>query len=821
MKIKKIRIKGFRGFNESREIEFDERLTLVYAPNSYGKTSISESFEWLIYGNTSKVESAESKDEYKGSLRNVHLSISDNPRVTLFLTDGNNSKECTAELSGDQCQRYFDGKPVADWPFSHALRAAPPPFILQHALKNLLLAAPIKRFEDFAKLLGLEALSKIHRDLIAFCTKPPVPRSIQTVMVELESLLVRADATSSLKEIAKLLRKGTDSLGKSFELIWTRARALVPKETARDSILPRLLSIRDDAVAKFFKGKIELPQFSDSELAQNQQDENYLTATIAEEFISKYISLGILKGVQRTSDLTKLHELGIKFLDEEPSHCPLCKQKIDSTLLTHIREGHSKLQEEKQNFLELESQKSSIAASLTTLQTRLGDYHIRVRNKTATLLELESALEALAKILLPKYQPHYDSTVNAIAQLKECDKQFAAAYEDSKKKLKLAIEAVDSNCEEESSVKQLSASLISYIGRAAEYKAALEAHASPVADAARILKHELDTLAGTQEVSVIIDLISSRPRLAKKFQIETAVESLKDLKQQVDRFVSEKMLDVISGEFGTEVSTWYQKIRTSGDPDVHFSGFDMKKTPQGGRVQIKARSYQRDLVSAVSSLSESKLNALGLCLSIAINVKSPSPFDFLVIDDPIQSLDQEHETKFIDVIRDLVKQKKQVVLLSHNPAWLKQVRVACADLNGRAYEITGYTEAGPQISEIHWAENNQRLSTILGILNDQTADSVRLQHAEEEVRIVANQLAVDLLFKKTAKKKSAHSLNAEETKKILLSCGIEAAFANKIMSAFETVDPAHHAEKGYAPSRERIKAYYSWLKDLQQKVKDT
>jgi hypothetical protein len=226
----------------------------------------------------------------------------------------------------------------------------------------------------------------------------------------------------------------------------------------------------------------------------------------------------------------------------------------------------------------------------------------------------------------------------------------------------------------------------------------------------------------------------------------------------------------------------------------------------------------RGLVSAVSSLSESKLNALGLCLSIAINVKSPSPFDFLVIDDPIQSLDHEHETKFIDVIRDLVSHKKQIVLLSHNPVWLKQVRASCADLNGRAYEITGYTEAGPHIREIHWAENDQRLSTILGILNDQTADSVRLQHVEEEVRIVANQLAVDLLFKKTAQKKSAHSLNAEETKKILLSSGIEPAFANKIMSAFETVDPAHHAEKGYAPVRERIRTYYSWLKELQQIV---
>ncbi len=47
MKIKNIIIQGFRGFNEERNIDFHDHLTLIHAPNSYGKTSISEAFEWL------------------------------------------------------------------------------------------------------------------------------------------------------------------------------------------------------------------------------------------------------------------------------------------------------------------------------------------------------------------------------------------------------------------------------------------------------------------------------------------------------------------------------------------------------------------------------------------------------------------------------------------------------------------------------------------------------------------------------------------------------------------------------------------------------
>ncbi len=65
MRVENITVQGFRGFNERRSIEFDRKLTLVYARNSYGKTSISEALEWLLYGVTSKVEQADySKLEY-------------------------------------------------------------------------------------------------------------------------------------------------------------------------------------------------------------------------------------------------------------------------------------------------------------------------------------------------------------------------------------------------------------------------------------------------------------------------------------------------------------------------------------------------------------------------------------------------------------------------------------------------------------------------------------------------------------------------------------------------------------------------------------
>ena len=94
MKIKSITIQGFRGFNNKQTLDLHDQLTLLYAPNSYGKTSISEALEWLLYGITSKVEKALSTEEYKGSYRNLHLIDSEPSFVDVVFLD-KNGKEAT------------------------------------------------------------------------------------------------------------------------------------------------------------------------------------------------------------------------------------------------------------------------------------------------------------------------------------------------------------------------------------------------------------------------------------------------------------------------------------------------------------------------------------------------------------------------------------------------------------------------------------------------------------------------------------------------------------------------------------------------------
>jgi hypothetical protein len=82
------------------------------------------------------------------------------------------------------------------------------------------------------------------------------------------------------------------------------------------------------------------------------------------------------------------------------------------------------------------------------------------------------------------------------------------------------------------------------------------------------------------------------------------------------------------------------------NPDVHFAGFDMEDgTGLEGSDKgfiLRERSRQCGIV-----FKRIEAKRTGLCISIAINLKNSSPFEFLIIDDPIQSWDKDHRCSLL------------------------------------------------------------------------------------------------------------------------------------------------------------------------------
>ncbi len=818
MRLKEITLRGFRGFNVECTIPLHDRITLISAPNSHGKTSISEGFEWLLYGYTSKVQFADSKDEYKGSYRNIHLLAPESPSVKVVVQDGSVTTELLAILSGSDALLRIDGAVVPAWPFAAQLNSLPKPFILQHALKDLLLAAPVDRFNRFAALLGFEDLTQVHKDLMAFCTKPPMPLAAKELIAAIDGLMLRVQADPQLAAIARSMKKGHQELPATRKLISNVARKLVRAAADDAALLPELIKTRDAATAKFFRGTVAVVSFTDSESDALAADQQSLLALVTSELPPLVATLATDSAQHKILREAEFYGLGLSLLENAPTVCPFCDRKLKPGDVAHIRERHGNLMASQQAAAGLQGAQKEITRILDDLGQRVSDYYKRIGGRAKALLEAKGALPHLQALLGAKHEHQLTVILTGIEDIGKA----VAIFVQRGQGVRAGIKAVESLAQQPStdlsSVEQLGQALVDYLAAGSAAKAAIEKHAASLMQANRVLSDELNAVAGTGTISLVIELIENDQKLEKRLKLAGEIENLKNLKTDVDAFVTNIMLQAISGELADDVMAWYKRIRTVGDPDVHFAGFDMKKTPQGGRVQIKASSYGKDLVSAVSSLSESKLNALGLCISIAINLKEKSPFEFLIIDDPIQSWDKDHENQFINVIRELVERGKQIVLLSHNGEWIKQVRTGCADFNGLYYEITGYTEEGPVIQSFSWVEPKQRLQTILALIEDQTADSIRLQQAEEELRQVLNQLSCTLHEGVKGVPRNPATLNSEKVQKILTECGIATSLVNRVMLIFETLDDAHHAAPGYSPNRQKLRQYYETAMQLSQAI---
>jgi len=820
MKINNLTIRGFRGFNQEQTIGFNPTVNLIYAPNSYGKTSITEAIEWLLYGKTSKVERGESKDEYKGSYRNCHLDSAISTRVKSLFSIGENHINFEAELVGeDAFNRFVDGSMVDVWPINSELATVSRPFIMQHALKYLLLVGPDERFKGFALLLGLDELGKLQSDFVSVCTKPEavLPPEIITFRTRITTLESRLAVHPSFTGLYSLYKKGISSFDVFTTTLANECKNRVPDDTPDESVLPNLLRIREETVTKVFPGSISLPPYSSEDNISDSTDFEYFIKLISEELVGQYCELVSLATRDAIIQEADFYKLGFEFLLKQPGQCPFCGQKLSVSVSEHINNKHQELRDQTERSSSLSRQRQNITDMLSELKRKLDSCQNRHISRLTTFLKIDSSFNQLTEILKPKHEPYVNSVQEAVIQLQKTKNQLEQQYVATSEALNAVQLSIQQSKEEAILVRDLGKHLVSYSNTVSKSKISISSFILPMSNASEVLKHELDSVAGTEDISLLIDLNENLTKIKKAFDIDSVLTGLKELRKGVDQYVGAKMLDAVTNEMTRDVMDLYAQIRTTGDPDVHFSGFDMDRTKSGDirsrRVQVKALSYGKELVSAVSSLSESKLNALGLCLSVAMNLKPGCPFDFLFIDDPIQSWDEEHGVQFIEVLHKLVDSGKQVILLSHNKSWLEQVRAGCRSLNGFYYEITLYDKDGPHIVQKAWCSWRQRLDEVDAIVKDASSDSVRLQHAEEEIRLVITDLTSALYFKTKNLYKNANTLNSASVRKCLVECGLSPDLIDRIGQTFETTDDSHHVTD-YAAQRQRIMRYHNYSHEL-------
>jgi hypothetical protein len=711
------------------------------------------------------------------------------------------------------------------WDITYADVSSARPFVVQHALKDLLLVAPVERFQGFARLLGLNDVDSIQQAIVNLCTKPEANLSDKAKRFLNEQVLLeeRLAAISGLQSIGKDLKRGLPSIEQAFKKALKRAEVLLGKKQKLESVVKDLKTARDEAAAKVYAGTVEITALTSSDQIRLSSNRQKISDAVDETFIKAYARLAARDATERLQKQADLLALGIDLIKTTPETCPLCGQSLDDTLRAHIHERHETTKEKLGTGSEPQDPRAHVTRQLSELDRAIADHRLQIDNRcsgllSATKAENQTKVQALFGRENKASWEIVRSTAIAVEACQDAVQSAVAAAKNETDNCRAALQAHN---EEISQAENLGRVIQQYIVASDALSNKLDEVTLVLSGPALLLRQAIDAAAGTTELSLLMEMFEGRPTIEKILRVRGILESTKELKKHVDQTVGEVMEAAFGTDLTGSVMNWYDKIRTSGDPDVHFSGFAMEKTKGGDfksrRVKVAAKSYGVELASAVSSLSESKLNALGLCMSIATAVRAPGPWSFLLLDDPIQSWDADHETQFINVIRSLAEQQnKQVILFSHRNDWIDQVSYGCRTINGARYCITGYTKDGPHITSVEWSSIDHRLKEALSISNNPSATPVNLQQAEEEIRIVAGQITAGIAKVKLSRERGAHNMNSADARSILVEAGCPAELLDRVIASFGTTDKAHHAPKGYQINSERIRQYHGALIELKR-----
>jgi hypothetical protein len=202
---------------------------------------------------------------------------------------------------------------------------------------------------------------------------------------------------------------------------------------------------------------------------------------------------------------------------------------------------------------------------------------------------------------------------------------------------------------------------------------------------------------------------------------------------------------------------------------------------------------------AAANLSECQLNCLGLSVWLMQATTPGSPFDFIMLDDPVQSMDDDHAESFMaSVIPHLLnKSSKQVIVLSH----VKRITDRLRDLNlgrpHRVYHLENYTQSGPVVVEqIKFAK---QLSEIKGGAAGNDANRIQ---AVDRLRVLIEDLVRELHLQMTMQPLPAEFDNAGPADLLRAFRSIPGTTAQEHGDLGDSINfchPAHHTKVGYAP----------------------
>ncbi len=801
MRIKEITIRGFRGFNKEQTISLDSNLTFVYGLNGSGKSSLVEALEWLFFGEISRRLRSSCKSEYMTSyLRNIHYSEEQSPFVEVLIVLNGEERRIRKELIGVSGYKfYIDGVEAEDLTsLNISFENSSKPILSQGEIKRFVDTEPKDRWEEVSSILGIEIFGIFRADLLSlrnsiendeiyiraknqqnsvityFIDKNLFPNFLSTI--RLEPFIYTNVIASLIKEINNLFSSNISNLFEAKTLVETKGH-----EILRDVRKPKGLEFLDVPEIKLFEKDIS--NLSDGLKNINNSFSKVAVKSIDRDYLKfLHIGLSLIKGIscpfceEETLTEAKKTEL-IQRLHQNKKELEMIEQlEVNLNTFSNIKEGivrkiegslpnAGKLKLSYEELLKLDFYREETGKIAVILETELEKVKELIQK---TKLELDGIEEGFRKYLHGK----------EIYDRKIVEKQTSIVENSLEKLLTFLTSLIDS-------LKKVKESIISK-----------SRDLSPEEKS----RYELYTR--------LIELIEKIHFLKIVGIYNNHISVLRNLITQLEQFEKSKAGNLLA-KLSSDIQKYYNKLNPN-EP-IQFKEI----APTTGKLRqakLKAEAFGKE-INPVTSFSEAHMNSLGLSLYFPQRVDYNPEWEFIMLDDPIPSMDDAHSNQLIDILREHAN-NKQIIVLSHSSKFCEDFEIHFGKENLLRYEFTQGDENGPKI-----ALEEGPIRILLDFAQKYSrGNKEERKTAGNNLRRAVEKLLAEYLIGKGQDRNSVYRLRKDELFKRAKNAGLVENDLRDLESILSFADPASHGHDPKDIETGDLEWGIQKIKDLSQKL---
>jgi DNA repair exonuclease SbcCD ATPase subunit len=697
-----VEVEGFRGFRHRQRVLLDASAVLIVGPNGTGKTSFFDAVQWLLVGSLQRLERwrVRKNDEhivnrYRGldpAVVEAELEIG-GTRVRLrrqgrydsgFLewhTDDESLRGEDAERRLEEALTARPGQDIRRLLMTSAL-------LQQDVVREVLEHKPAERYEQLAALLGLDELGAFaaavrnRADRLAVAGKT-ARQALEKEEDQATNLRDRIAGLENDMRLAEDVRVARGRIAARVEALEPTVRVSpLPATSADAALLQQAARAAGEQLAGLVRAARDLADRRAVVDVPSPDAIEQLEQTAASAGQRVHEAKAAADAAEASLDealgrSSKLQALAVHALDLLGPECPVCGKDIDEH---DVRDRlHQRLDAQS-------DQELTVAASASET-ARLG---LGLAQK-----ELDQAKKQLAPALAARQQ------AQQLERDEELWRQVCATFD------------LPDGAPLEISV--LSAIKAGDLGTADSVLGALRAVWTAAADLAAVLRTDTsdtrltELRAQLRRAEELIETLKARVRL-----VSAQEEKGKLLQRATTRAVT-----AVNGKRFKRLAPTVQDIFGRLDPHPSFKTLDFNLDVY--REKGIASPVARDETESVDAdpllvFSSSQANVTALSYFLALGwAAGREALPFVLLDDPLQSMDDVNVLGFADLCRH-IRRQRQLVVSTHERRLASLLERKLAPRSNsertRVIEFTAWTRDGPEIEqrlvEPQLAEGRQR-----------------------------------------------------------------------------------------------------------------